>query len=53
MLKNINDIFRHKGIFVFSHLHFNTIRAHSNGSGVGNFLNQSLSLLLATPSVLN
>ena len=27
MLKNINDIFRPKGIFDFSHLQFDTIRA--------------------------
>ena len=34
MLKKINDIFRLKGIFDFSHLQFDTIRAQSDGSGM-------------------
>ena len=33
MLKKINDIFRLKGIFDFSHLQFDTVRAQSDGSG--------------------
>ena len=33
MLKKINDIFRLKGIFDFSHLQFDTFRAQSDGSG--------------------
>ena len=33
MLKKINDIFRFKGIFDFSHLQFDTVRAQSDGSG--------------------
>jgi hypothetical protein len=34
MLKKINNIFRPKGIFDFSHLHFDTVRAQSDGSGM-------------------
>jgi len=41
MLKNINGIFRPKGIFVFSHLRFNTVRAQSNDSGMENKKNSS------------
>ena len=34
MLKKINDIFKPKGIFDFSHLKFDTVRAQSDGSGM-------------------
>jgi len=34
MLKKINDIFRLKSIFDFSHLQFDTVRAQSYGSGM-------------------
>jgi hypothetical protein len=34
MLKKINNIFRLKGIFDFLHLHFDTVRAQSDGSGM-------------------
>ena len=34
MLKKINDIFRLKSIFDFSHLQFDTVRAQSDGSGM-------------------
>ena len=34
MLKKINDIFRPKGIFDFSHLQFDTVRVQSDGSGI-------------------
>ena len=34
MLKKINDIFRLKGIFVFSHLQFDGVRAQTDGSGM-------------------
>ena len=34
MLKKINNIFRLKGIFVFSHLQFDGIRGQTNGSGM-------------------
>ena len=34
MLKIINDIFRLKGIFDFSHLQFDGIRAQTDGSGM-------------------
>ena len=34
MLKKINDIFRLKGIFDFSHLQFDTVMAQSDGSGM-------------------
>ena len=34
MLKKINDIFRLKDIFDFSHLQFDTVRAQSDGSGI-------------------
>jgi hypothetical protein len=34
MLKKINWIFRHEGIFDFSYLQFNTVRVKSDGSGV-------------------
>ena len=32
MLKKINGIFKPKGIFYFSHLQFDNVRAQSNGS---------------------
>jgi hypothetical protein len=32
MLKKINNIFKPKGIFDFSYLQFDTVRAQSNGS---------------------
>ena len=32
MLKKINDIFRHKGIFDFSHLQFDGVRAQTDDS---------------------
>ena len=32
--KKINDIFRHKGIFDFSHLQFDGVRVQTNGSGI-------------------
>ena len=34
MLKKINDIFRLKSIFDFSHLQFDGVRAQTNGSGM-------------------
>ena len=34
MLKKINDIFRLKGIFDFSHLQFDGVRAQTDGSGI-------------------
>ena len=34
MLKKINNIFRLKGIFVFSHLQFDGVRAQTDGSGM-------------------
>ena len=34
MLKKINDIFRLKGIFVFSYLQFDDVRAQTDGSGM-------------------
>jgi len=34
MLKKINDIFRLKGIFDFSHLQFDDVRAQTDGSGM-------------------
>ena len=34
MLKKINDIFRHKGIFDFSHLQFDSVRAQTDGSDI-------------------
>ena len=34
MLKKINDIFKLKGIFDFSHLQFNGVRAQTDGSGM-------------------
>ena len=34
MLKKINNIFRLKGIFVFSHLQFDGVRAQTGGSGM-------------------
>ena len=34
MLKKINNIFRLKGIFVFSHLRFDSVRAQTDGSGM-------------------
>ena len=34
MLKKIDDIFRLKAIFDFSHLQFDTVRAQSDGSGI-------------------
>ena len=34
MLKKINNIFRLKGIFDFSHLQFDGVRAQTNGSGM-------------------
>ena len=34
MLKKINDIFRLKSIFVFSHLQFVDVRAQTDGSGM-------------------
>ena len=34
MLKKINDIFRHKSIFDFSHLQFDGVRAQTDGSGM-------------------
>ena len=34
MLKKINDIFRLKGIFDFSHLQFDGVRAQTDGSGM-------------------
>ena len=33
-LKKINDIFRLKGIFDFSHLQFDDVRAQTDGSGM-------------------
>ena len=32
--KKINDIFRHKDIFYFSHLQFDGVRAQTDGSGM-------------------
>ena len=34
MLKKINDIFRLKSIFDFSHLQFDGVRAQTDGSGM-------------------
>ena len=34
MLKNNNNIFELKGIFVFSHLQFDDVRAQTDGSGM-------------------
>ena len=34
MLKKINDIFRLKGIFDFSHLQFDGVKAQTDGSGM-------------------
>ena len=34
MLKKINNIFELKGIFVFSHLQFDGVRAQTDGSGM-------------------
>jgi hypothetical protein len=34
MLKKINNIFKLKGIFVFSHLQFDGVRAQTDGSGM-------------------
>ena len=34
MLKKINNIFRFKGIFIFSHLQFDDIKAQTDGSGM-------------------
>ena len=34
MLKKINDIFKLKGIFVFSHMQFDGVRAQTDGSGM-------------------
>ena len=34
MLKKINDIFRFKGIFGFSHLQFENVRAQTDGSSM-------------------
>ena len=34
MLKKINGIFRLKGIFDFSHLHFDIVKVQSDGSGM-------------------
>ena len=34
ILKKINDIFRLKGIFNFSHLQFDGVRAQIDGSGM-------------------
>ena len=34
MLKKINDIFRLKSIFVFSHLQFDGVKAQTDGSGM-------------------
>ena len=34
MLKKINDIFRHKSIFDFSHLQFDSVRPQTDGSGI-------------------
>ena len=34
MLKKINNIFRLKSIFDFSHLQFDTVRAQTDGSGM-------------------
>ena len=34
MLKKINNIFELKGIFVFSHLRFNGVRAQTDRSGM-------------------
>jgi len=34
MLKKINDIFKLKGIFDFSHLQFDTVRVQPDGSGM-------------------
>ena len=36
MLKKINNIFRLKGIFVFSHLQFDGFRVQTDGSGMEN-----------------
>jgi hypothetical protein len=34
MLKKINNIFRLKGIFVFSHVQFDGVKAQTDGSGM-------------------
>ena len=34
MLKKINDIFRVKGIFDFSHLQFDSVRVQTDSSGI-------------------
>jgi len=34
MLKKINGIFRLRGIFDFSHLQFDGVRAQTDGSGI-------------------
>ena len=34
VLKKINDIFTLKGIFIFSHLQFDDVRAQTDGSGM-------------------
>ena len=34
MLKKINNIFRLKGIFVFSHLRFDGVSAQTDGTGM-------------------
>ena len=34
MLKKINNTFELKGIFVFSHLQFDGVRAWTDGSGI-------------------
>ena len=34
MLKKINDIFKLKGIFDFSHLQFDCVRVQTDGSGM-------------------
>ena len=34
MLKKFNDIFRYNGIFDFSHMQFDGIRAQTDGSGI-------------------
>ena len=34
MLKKINSIFELKGIFVFSHMQFDGVRAKTDGSGM-------------------
>ena len=34
MLKKINNIFKLKGIFIFSHPQFDDVRAQTDGSGM-------------------